>query len=208
VKSSRPIPAAATPASELQGLASYYAEPYTGRPTASGEIFDTYQDMTAAHRTLPFNTLVKVTNEENGRNVEVRINDRGPFIEGRVIDLSLKAARELDMVRTGLVPVKLTILKDGAGVPPGSSRPDAPPAATFSGSYTIQVGAFASPDAADLLRKDLERRYSDVTVETFTSTRTLYRVRVGRLGDLAAVERLMKLLREEDFDPFVVRLND
>src|SRR5262245_42659492 len=71
--------------SELQGLASYYAEPYTGRPTASGEIFDTYRDMTAAHRTLPFNTLVRVTNEENGRNVDVRINDRGPFVKGRVI---------------------------------------------------------------------------------------------------------------------------
>ena len=99
-----------TPDSELKGQASYYAEPYHGRPTASGEIFDTYKDMTAAHRTLPFNTLVRVTNEDNGRNVDVRINDRGPFVKGRVIDLSLKAARELDMVRAGVAPVKLTIL--------------------------------------------------------------------------------------------------
>lgn len=200
--------AAATPASELQGLASYYAEPYHGRPTASGEIFDTYQNMTAAHRTLPFNTVVKVTNEENGRNIQVRINDRGPFIKGRVIDLSLKAARELDIVRAGVAPVRLTVLKDGADEPSGSSRPDTPSAASYPGSsYTIQVGAFASQDAADLLKKDLERRYNDVTVETSTSPRTLYRVRVGRLANPAAAEGLMNLLRKEDLDPFVVRLN-
>jgi rare lipoprotein A len=199
--------AASTPASELQGLASYYAEPYHGRRTASGDVFDTYQDMTAAHRTLPFNTVVKVTNEENGRNVQVRINDRGPFVEGRVIDLSLKAARELDIVRAGLAPVKLTVLKDGVDEPSVSSRPDAPSAASSSGSYTIQVGAFASQDAADLLKRDLEQRYSDVTVETVTSTRTLYRVRVGRLANPAAAEGLMNLLRKEDLDPFVVRLN-
>src|SRR5213075_2922638 len=66
--------------SELVGMASYYAEPYHGRKTANGETFDTYQELTAAHRTLPFNTVVKVTNESNGRDVEVRINDRGPFI--------------------------------------------------------------------------------------------------------------------------------
>src|SRR5438105_970208 len=97
--------------SELQGIASYYAEPYHGRQTASGEIFDTYKGLTAAHRTLPFNTLVRVKNETNGREVEVRINDRGPFVNGRVIDLSLRAAQEIDMVRTGTAPVKLTILK-------------------------------------------------------------------------------------------------
>src|SRR6266852_4184802 len=94
--------------SELEGLASYYAEPYHGRKTASGEIFDTYQGLTAAHRTLPFNTFVRVTNKNNGRQVEVRINDRGPFVHGRVIDLSLRAAREIDLVRPGVAPVPLT----------------------------------------------------------------------------------------------------
>src|SRR5687767_8982541 len=100
VANGQPARSATTPASELQGMASYYAEPYHGRRTASGEVFDSYQELTAAHRTLPFNTVVKVTNQQNGRDVEVRINDRGPFVEGRVIDLSLKAAREIDMVRT------------------------------------------------------------------------------------------------------------
>src|SRR2546426_12319993 len=98
---------------DLEGLASYYAESYHGRRTASGEIFDSYRELTAAHRTLPFNTLVRVTNKTNGREVDVRINDRGPFIDGRVIDLSLRAAREIDMARAGVAPVKLKVLKEG-----------------------------------------------------------------------------------------------
>ena len=98
---------------ELEGLASYYAEPYHGRRTANGEVFDTYQGMTAAHRTLPFNTVVRVENKVNGKEVEVRINDRGPFIKGRIIDLSLRAARAINMVRAGVVPVKLKIVRQG-----------------------------------------------------------------------------------------------
>ena len=99
--------------SELEGLASYYAEPYHGRRTASGEVFDTYAAMTAAHRTLPFNTVVCVQNQANGKAVEVRINDRGPFIAGRIIDLSVRAARAIDMIRPGVVLVKLQILSQG-----------------------------------------------------------------------------------------------
>src|SRR5262245_52770182 len=110
-----PSPPPASPpgrASELEGLASYYAEPYHaepyhGRRTASGEVFDTYQALTAAHRTLPFHSMVRVTNKTNGRAVDVRINDRGPFIDGRVIDLSMRAARQIDLVGTGTAPVKL-----------------------------------------------------------------------------------------------------
>src|SRR5262247_348467 len=88
---------------ELEGLASYYAEPYHGRRTANGEVFDTYAAMTAAHRTLPFNTVVRVQNQSNGKAVEVRINDRGPFIAGRIIDLSVRAARAIAMMRPGVV---------------------------------------------------------------------------------------------------------
>jgi peptidoglycan lytic transglycosylase len=201
-------PSAASPrnASELQGLASYYAEGFNGRPTASGEIFDSYKDMTAAHRTLPFNTVVKVTNQENGRNVDVRINDRGPFVEGRVIDLSMNAARELDMVRSGVVPVKLTVLREGQA-PPAKPRGETQPPNAPAVAYTIQVGAFGSQEAAEALKKDLEGRYKNVTIQTVTTPQTLYRVRVGRLADLNSAEDLMKLLREEKFDPFVVRLN-
>src|SRR5207253_6476399 len=97
------------------------------RRTASGEIFDSYQGMTGAHRTLPFNTLVRVTNKQNGRQVDVRINDRGPWVEGRVIDLSFRAARQIDLVRAGVVPVKLRVLKQEGSArvapPAASSRP-------------------------------------------------------------------------------------
>jgi rare lipoprotein A len=191
---------------DLQGLASYYAEPYHGRRTASGEIFDTYQDLTAAHRTLPFNTVVKVTNQRNGREVEVRINDRGPFIDGRVIDLSLKAAREIDMVQAGVVPVKVVILKEGSR-PTSASRGVGPPPAPSEAMYTVQVGAFESQEAAESLKRNLDQRYRDVSIQTFTTTQTFYRVRVGRLADMDEAEKLSRQLREDDFDPFVVRLN-
>lgn len=193
--------------SELVGLASYYAEPYHGRKTANGETFDTYEELTAAHRTLAFNTVVKVTNESNGRDVEVRINDRGPFIDGRVIDLSLKAAREIDMVRAGVVPVKLDIVKEGTPTPRVTSQSAGAPIASPPAVFTIQVGAFETQDAAEGLQRELEKRYRDVTVQTVSIPRTFFRVRVGRASDLASAEKLSKQLREESFDPFVVRLN-
>ena len=91
------------------GAASYYADRYHGRPTASGEIFDV-DALTAAHRTLPFGTRVRVTNLHNDRSVVVRVNDRGPFVAGRVIDLSPAAARRIDMIHAGVVPVRLEVL--------------------------------------------------------------------------------------------------
>jgi rare lipoprotein A len=91
------------------GTASFYADKYHGKPTASGEIFDMHQ-LTAAHPRLAFGTIVKVTNTANSRSVLVRINDRGPFVAGRVIDLSLAAAQELRMVKSGLAPVKLEVV--------------------------------------------------------------------------------------------------
>ncbi len=104
-----PIPPKASPAPRRpDGFASYYADRYHGRRTANGERFDV-RKLTAAHRTLPFGTVVRVTHATNGRSVVVRINDRGPFVAGRVIDLSPAAARQLDMLRAGLVPVRLEI---------------------------------------------------------------------------------------------------
>ncbi len=89
-----------------EGIASYYADKYEGRPTASGEIFR--QDLlTAAHKTLPFGTMVTVTNLKNGKKVRVKINDRGPFVAGRIIDLTSRGARELDFIRDGIVNVKI-----------------------------------------------------------------------------------------------------
>ncbi len=127
-------------ANELEGLASYYAEPYHGRRTASGEVFDTYAAMTAAHRTLPFHTVVRVQNTANGKAVEVRINDRGPFIAGRIIDLSVRAARAIDLIRPGVVLVKLQILSQGT-VPRRTACGEPPEA--------IQDGALAPLCTAD-----------------------------------------------------------
>ena len=98
---------------ELNGYASYYAEEFNGRPTASGEIYDMHK-LTAAHRTLPFNTIVKVYNLDNGRSIQVRINDRGPFKEDRVIDLSLEGAKQLGIIPLGTAPVRLQIIEMGS----------------------------------------------------------------------------------------------
>jgi peptidoglycan lytic transglycosylase len=177
---------------ELEGLATYYAEPYHGRKTASGEIFDTYKDMTAAHRTLPFNTLVRVTNKANGREVDVRINDRGPFVDGRVIDLSVRAAREIDLVRPGVAPVRLTILKLAEVTKPMG--------------FAVQVAAFENRQAAEDLKDRLDKSYSGVSIQTFTEERTFYRVRIGE-PDLESANKTASELRKQEFKPFIVRLN-
>ncbi len=211
--------------SELQGIASYYAEPYNGRKTASGEIFDTYNAMTAAHKTLPFDTVVRVHNLANGEDVDVRINDRGPFVKGRVIDLSLAAAKEIDLVRAGIAPVQLKVLKKGSPVskPSGSASapaagspsipvpvPESSPPANESSPqplFAVQVGAFQSESAAAELRDKLAMRYSDVSIQTIMTDQTLYRVRVGKVGDMKAAEELARKLQDEHLNTFVVRLN-
>jgi peptidoglycan lytic transglycosylase len=196
--------------SDLEGLASYYAEPYHGRKTASGEIFDTYQGMTAAHRTLPFNTMVRVTNKTNGREVDVRINDRGPFIDGRVIDLSLRAAREIDLVGPGVAPVKLKILKEGEvakvarveKVAVSETPTPAPPPPAFA----VQVGAFENEHKAEELRKQLEKKYPTVAIQTVSTDKTLYRVRIGE-PDMETANKIVSELRKHDLKPFVVRVS-
>jgi len=187
---------------DMDGLASYYAEPYHGRRTASGEIFDTYQALTAAHRTLPFNTMVRVTNKANGRAVDVRINDRGPFVDGRVIDLSLRAAREIDLVRAGTAPVTLKILKLEE-----TARAVATSAAAADSGFAVQVGAFESQRAAEDLKQRLEKKYPVVTIQTVVADKTMYRVRVGHEPDLRAAEKLASELKKDDLKPFVVRGN-
>ena len=107
------------------GIASWYGNPYNGRRTSSGEIFDMEQ-LTAAHRTLPFNTWLEVTNLTNGKQVDVRITDRGPFIKGRIIDISLRAAREIDMVREGIVQVRIKVIGAPAVPPPVTPPVSAP----------------------------------------------------------------------------------
>jgi len=98
---------------EMEGVASYYAEEFNGRKTANGEVYDMHA-LTAAHRTLPFNTKLRVSNLNNGRSVIVRVNDRGPFKESRILDLSLEAARRLGITREGTARVKIEIVELGS----------------------------------------------------------------------------------------------
>jgi rare lipoprotein A len=192
----RPAPPAAPGSVVEDGLASWYGHPYHGRPTANGETYD-MNLMTAAHRTLAFNSWVKVTNLENNRVTRVRINDRGPFIEGRIIDLSRKAAEEIAMIGPGTAMVRIEVVEG----PPGS----APPA-----RYGVQVGAFQVIGNAQRLREQLARGYPDVEVVPYDAPDGLYyRVRVGRVPTIEeAQEVARKLRREPDIvATFVVRLN-
>jgi rare lipoprotein A len=118
-----------------EGQASWYGDPYHGRPAASGEIFDKNK-LTAAHRTLAFDTWVRVENQANGRTVDVRINDRGPFVAGRIIDLSEAAAREIDMVRAGIAPVRVSILQ----IPPEAGVREV----DGDGLHAVRLGAGAT----------------------------------------------------------------
>jgi rare lipoprotein A len=128
-----------------EGLASWYGGKFQGRRTASGEIFDTRQ-LTAAHKSLPFGTRVLVTNLENGQSVTVRINDRGPFVAGRVIDLSLAAAAAIGLTGKGVAPVRLEVLGAGAGDAEGADHADgvrpAAAASAVPASYRLQIGSF------------------------------------------------------------------
>lgn len=193
--SPRTTPPPAVPGSYVEeGLASWYGVPFHGRRAANGEIYDMY-NLTAAHRTLAFESIVRVTNLKNGRQAEVRINDRGPFVENRIIDLSLRAAQELDMVAMGLVPVRLELL---AGESPQM------------GNFTVQVGAFQVRENAARLAERLEKRYQPVFIVEYDSPAGLfYRVRVGRVVTQDAARQLAEQLRsEEGVVPFAVRLDE
>jgi len=108
-KSSRATAVPAAPGTRIVGLASWYGQRHQGQATASGEIFDT-KKLTAAHRTLPFGTRLRVTNAENGRSVVVRVNDRGPWVKDRVLDVSMAAARVLGMIGDGVARVEIVVL--------------------------------------------------------------------------------------------------
>ncbi len=135
------FPVLAAEDDELSGIASWYTSDNSESLTANGEVFDP-QALTAAHKTLKFGTIVKVTNTKNGKSVEVKINDRGPFVEGRIIDLTPKAAQAIGMLEAGISPVTLTIVYE----------PEVPESkynrAGDTGWYLLQVGAFSSPSTA------------------------------------------------------------
>ena len=163
------------------GLASWYGPDFHGRPTSSREIYD-MNDMTAAHPSLPFGTRVMVTNLDNERTAAVRVNDRGPFVKGRIIDLSYAAARVLGMIGPGTARVRLEVLSAEPGVAAPASR------------FVLQVGAFAVQENAYALKRQLESHYEGVYVAPYqTPNRTYYRVRIkakDRDGALQTARRL------------------
>ncbi|HEV3278837.1 MAG TPA: septal ring lytic transglycosylase RlpA family protein [Terriglobia bacterium] len=178
-----------------KGLASWYGHPYHGRPTSSGEIYNMYA-MTAAHRTLPFGTQVRVHDLDNGQAVEVRINDRGPFVDGRIIDLSYSAAKAMGMLGAGVARVQLEILNPAVLKTPGI--------------FAVQVGAFRERSNADRLRDRIAERFQPVIIQSFDRGDGLYhRVRVGQESTEEAAQELGRQLQQAGLatDVFVVRLN-
>ena len=166
-----------------EGLASWYGPEFHGRLTASKEIFD-MNDLTAAHPTLPFGTYVMVTNLNNGQSTIVRINDRGPFVPGRIIDLSYAAARVLGAIGPGVIPVRLEVIKE---LSPPTRKPD----------YFVQVGAFASEANARRLYAELKPKYPDVFIVIFKTEQSVYyRVRI-KAKDREQALRLAQVLSEE-----------
>lgn len=179
------------------GLASWYGPGFHGKKTASGETYNMHAH-TAAHKLLPLGTVVKVTHVGNGRSVLARINDRGPFVEGRVIDLSYALAQQLGVVGPGTATVKVEAMEG-----PGGS---APPGQDLEGPFAWQVGAFAVRENSEALARKLARNYGDVTVERFDRGDVLFhRVRLGRYATAQQAHAALASLRAKGLDPILVR---
>jgi rare lipoprotein A len=163
------LPAGARPIVTETGLASWYGPPYHNRRGSNGEVYNMHA-MTAAHRTFPLGSIVRVTNTKTGADVLVRITDRGPFIPGRILDLSLAAARKLDVVRPGVAEVKVELM-------------EAPVPVDAGGKWAVQIGGFPDEDSAAKLAHHLTRRYRTAKVLCFPSPAGDWWVRVRVLDD-------------------------
>ncbi len=177
-----------------EGNASWYGPPFHGRRSSNGEIYD-MNKMTAAHRTMAFGTIVKVTNLTNGKTAVVRITDRGPFVDNRIIDLSKAAATEIESIGPGVVPVRIQVV---SGNDP------------FGGFFTVQIGAFKDRDNAERLRERMNEQYQPATIQQVAlDGGTFYRVRVGKIsGEQAAQKFADELRAKEAFHTMVIRLDD
>ena len=164
--------------SSQTGYASWYGGKFQGRKTANGEIFDTYK-YTAAHKTLPFDTILKVKNLENGESVIVRINDRGPFIKDRIIDLSYAAAKDIGMIETGIARVRIQVIESSA------SRTD-------RYKYKIQIAAYSNPANAEKTLKYLKKKGLKSMLEK--NNKGIYRVVIKDIekNKLSAIKGRLK----------------
>ena len=176
---------------EIQiGVASWYGGDFHGKKTSSGEVYNMY-GMTAAHRTLPLGTYVIVKNLENNKSVELKVNDRGPFIKGRIIDLSYAAAKELDMVDSGIAMVRVEVTK----------RPE-----VTALLYTIQVGSFKEKRNALSLKHELDKKYKGIYVVAAIDSETeYYRVRLGNFNSRESAEETAQRLIKDGYNVFTTR---
>jgi rare lipoprotein A len=168
-----------------KGLASWYGPDFHGKLTSNNEIYNMHA-LTAAHKTLPFGAYVKVTNLNNGKSVIVRINDRGPFVKGRIIDLSYAAAKKLAMDITGVAPVKIEVLKRYS--PRKSSQ-----------KFSVQAGSFSSKKNAKRLKRKLQKHYRNVYISKLKApSYTYYRVRI-KARSLKSAEKIAEKLNKQGY---------
>lgn len=188
------IPADAKPIVTERGIASWYGPPYHNRRGSNGEIYNMHA-MTAAHRTFPLGSIVRVTNMKTGSKALVRITDRGPFIPGRILDLSLAAAKKVDVWRPGLAEVKVELMETPVPVDSG-------------GKWAVQIGGFPDEHAANKLADHIERRYRTANVLRFKSPTGDWWIRVRVQDDSRArAHKLAAETRTPDGAVFVVRLD-
>ncbi|HEX4228656.1 MAG TPA: septal ring lytic transglycosylase RlpA family protein [Bryobacteraceae bacterium] len=177
-----------------EGIASWYGVPYNGRAAADGEIYD-METLVAAHRTMPFNTWVRVTNLSNHKSVNVRIIDRGPFVEGRIIDLSKAAARYIDLLGRGIGEVRLEVIAAPVDVPAGDF-------------YGVQIGAYATLERAEAMRTEYAARFGGTArIVVKQGASPLWRLVVGRESTAAAAQQIADGLAPDLRGVFVVRLD-
>jgi len=193
----KPAPVPSTvegkPTSVEVGMSSWYGPPYDHHPGANGEIYD-QNAMTAAHRTLPLGTIVRVTNLATGQSAVVKITDRGPFIHGRILDLSLAAAKATGVYRAGVAKVKIEVFSEPANT---------------TGKWCVQVGAFSNPKDSIKLKDDLIHRYSTAKVIEFPGP-TGHWVRVNTpQGDKTKAAQIADSIRpnESSAEAYLVRLD-
>lgn len=181
----------------ITGIASWYGPKFHGKLTANGETYD-MNDLTAAHRTLPFNTKLLVENNENGKTVLVRINDRGPYVGNRIIDLSRKAAEEIDMIDSGTAEVRLYLVEEG-------DRPVNDENISSRESFTVQLASFERE--RDAIEKS--NQISGSTVERVTvAGNTIYRVYYGRFDSVTEAREAYEKLSAEGFSGFVKQMEN
>jgi rare lipoprotein A len=176
-----------------EGVASWYGPPYHNHQGANGKIFD-QNAMTAAHRTLPMGSLITVTNEKTGQSATMRITDRGPFVQGRLLDLSMGSAKATGVYRAGLANVRVDVYETPRPMDAG-------------GRWCVQIGAFEHEHKATKLREQLEREYDSAQVIDFQGP-TGYWVRIRPRGDnREQAESIAKRLRPAEGDAYLVRLD-